>query len=464
MTDTSPVALEPPASQSRARSTFVSSRLPALVAALLAAATFSAHAQSNWTGAVNSNWFLAENWLGGIPANTREAIINTVAPNPTVLATPNAQARSLQVGANATGTLTIQDFGTLIVFGAGSIGNLPGGLGTVTVTGADADLRFNGTVVVGGQGTGFLNIENGGTMSSAGGSVGQSAGSTGTVTVTGAGSTWTNGVSGGLNIGSFGTGTLIISDGGRVNNLTLDTIANIGSGASGQGTVIVTGAGSAWSNVFGLNIDNSGTGTLTIADGGLVSGLGGPIVIAAQPGSTGTLNIGAGAAPGILIPPTLAFGTGNGTLNFNHTSAAYVFATDVSGGGVVNVIAGTTIFTGENTYTGGTTILGSSGILQIGNGGTVGSITGDVLNNNLFIVNRSDVFTFGEVISGSGAFEQNGTGTTFSQARTPTPAGRRSRPGRCRSVMVEPAGRLSATSSTTASSPSTARILSPSVG
>jgi fibronectin-binding autotransporter adhesin len=65
---------------------------------------------------------------------------------------------------------------------------------------------------------------------------------------------------------------------------------------------------------------------------------------------------------------------------------------------------------GANTYSGGTTI--SAGTLQLGNGGTSGSIVGDVVNNGIFAVNRSDTFTFGGVISGAGAFGQLGTGTT----------------------------------------------------
>ena len=47
---------------------------------------------------------------------------------------------------------------------------------------------------------------------------------------------------------------------------------------------------------------------------------------------------------------------------------------------------GTTILTGDNTYTGGTTI--SAGTLQIGNGGTTG-ILGNVANNGTLVFNRS---------------------------------------------------------------------------
>ena len=185
------------------------------------------------------------------------------------------------------------------------------------------------------------------------------------MTVTGPGSSWINGPSGGLNIGSFGTGTLMIANGGRVINITFFP-ANIGNGAGSQGTVTVTGAGSTWSNSSGVNIGNLGTGTLTIADGGIVTG---PIVIATNAGAIGTLNIGAGAgnpaaAPGTLTAPSLAFGAGTGTLNFNHTSANYVFAPTISGNGTVNVLAGTTTLTGANTYTGPTTVNGGALIVD----------------------------------------------------------------------------------------------------
>ena len=119
---------------------------------------------------------------------------------------------------------------------------------------------------------GTLTIQDGGTVTSSGASVGLSARSIGTVTVTGPGSNWSNGPSGGLNIGSFGTGTLTIANGGRVINITAANTANIGSGIGSNGAVTVTGAGSTWSNSSGVNIGNRGTGTLTIADGGVVTG------------------------------------------------------------------------------------------------------------------------------------------------------------------------------------------------
>ena len=70
---------------------------------------------------------------------------------------------------------------------------------------------------------------------------------------------------------------------------------------------------------------------------------------------------------------------------------------------------GTTTLTGANTYTGGTTI--SGGTLQVGNGGTTGSITGNVTDNGTLAVNRSDTWTLRGAISGSGAVQKSGAGT-----------------------------------------------------
>ena len=382
--------------------------------ALVAASTVSTNAQTNWTGQVSTNWFLNPNWDTFLsPRQTDDANINTVAPNSTVIASPGAEARNLDVGVNGTGLLAIQNGGTLIDFGLGFVGNLPGGQGTVTVTGAGSNWQTNGSITVGAQGTGTLTIQDGGTMNShGGGSVGLAAGSTGTVTVTGPGSTWNNSPGGGLNIGSFGTGTLMIANGGRVINIT-PAAANIGNGAGSQGMVTVTGAGSIWSNSVGVNIGLSGTGALTVADGGIVNG---PIVIATTAGAVGTLNIGASAgspaaAPGTLTAPSVAFGAGTGTINFNHTSADYVFAPAISGDGAVNVLAGTTILTANNTYTGGTTI--SAGTLELGAGGTSGSIVGNVADNGALVFNRVDTVTFPGVVSGAGSVTQIGSGNTI---------------------------------------------------
>ena len=81
----------------------------------------------------------------------------------------------------------------------------------------------------------------------------------------------------------------------------------------------------------------------------------------------------------------------------------------ISGSGkLVQLGSGTTILTADSTYSGGTTI--SAGTLQIGNGGTTGSIVGDVLDNGLLALNHSGAKkTFGGVISGTGSLVKLGT-------------------------------------------------------
>src|SRR5205085_1279846 len=75
------------------------------------------------------------------------------------------------------------------------------------------------------------------------------------------------------------------------------------------------------------------------------------------------------------------------------TTSATVFSGIISGTGTfIKDGSGTLTLTGANTYSGGTTIIG--GVLQLGNGGTTGSILGNIVDNGTFAINRSDTITF----------------------------------------------------------------------
>ena len=79
---------------------------------------------------------------------------------------------------------------------------------------------------------------------------------------------------------------------------------------------------------------------------------------------------------------------------------------------------GTSILTGTNTYSGGTTI--TAGTLQLGNGGVTGSIVGNVVDNGVLEFNRTDAgLNLAGNISGAGSVIQAGTGTvTFRGTNT----------------------------------------------
>ncbi|PTT75542.1 transporter, partial [Pelomonas sp. HMWF004] len=71
---------------------------------------------------------------------------------------------------------------------------------------------------------------------------------------------------------------------------------------------------------------------------------------------------------------------------------------------------GKLILTGNNSYTGTTQI--AAGTLQVGAGGTSGSLgSGAVDNAGLLRLQRSDAATLSQVVSGAGSIEQAGTGT-----------------------------------------------------
>ncbi|MFM2221248.1 MAG: hypothetical protein RLZZ553_996 [Verrucomicrobiota bacterium] len=106
-------------------------------------------------------------------------------------------------------------------------------------------------------------------------------------------------------------------------------------------------------------------------------------------------------------------GTG-GNINKPFTKAglgALTLADSIVTDGAVSVAAGRLILTGNNTHTGATTISGGS--LEIGSGGSSGTLGGgDVTNDSLLIINRDSALTISNAISGIGTFSQSGTGAT----------------------------------------------------
>ncbi|AWH88259.1 autotransporter-associated beta strand repeat-containing protein [Limnobaculum parvum] len=102
---------------------------------------------------------------------------------------------------------------------------------------------------------------------------------------------------------------------------------------------------------------------------------------------------------------------GEASLSTNH-SVESTFSGVISGAGSLNKSGdGTLRLTGDNSYVGGTTI--SNGTLQLGNGGTSGSVIGNITDNGTLVFDRSNDHLYNGVISGSGNVVQQGSGTLF---------------------------------------------------
>ena len=208
-----------------------------------------------------------------------------------------------------------------------------------------------------------------------------------------------NGYSGGTTISA---GTLQIGNGGAAGNVVGDVTNNgaltfkrsdefaYGGIVSGSGALTQAGSGTL---IF--SEDQSYSGGTTIA--------------------SGTLQLGNGGTAGLVIGNIVD----NGALVFNRSDPV-TFDGIISGTGSVTQSAESSVaLTGANTYTGRTTIV--IGTLQLGNGGTTGSVAGNITNDGSLIVNRSDAATYAGVIDGTGALIQAGSGTlilTQNQAYT----------------------------------------------
>ncbi|HYG32649.1 MAG TPA: autotransporter outer membrane beta-barrel domain-containing protein [Methylophilaceae bacterium] len=192
-------------------------------------------------------------------------------------------------------------------------------------------------------------------------------------------------------------GTLQLGNGGSTGSI-VGTIANNGTLAVDRNNTLVLD-----SFIFGSgDLQQNGTGTTVLTADNTYTG--GTTV------NAGILQLGDGGTTGSIVGD-VDIVTNSSVLAFNRSDDV-TFSGSISGlGAVAQSGTGTTVLTADNTYTGGTTIM--AGTLQLGNGGTTGSIGGNVVNNGTLAFNRSDDVTFAGDISGTGAVLQNGSGATI---------------------------------------------------
>ncbi|MBV8280152.1 MAG: autotransporter-associated beta strand repeat-containing protein, partial [Verrucomicrobia bacterium] len=197
------------------------------------------------------------------------------------------------------------------------------------------------------------------------------------------------------------------------------------------GTGSVTVAQSQW--MFYGTATYSGTTTLNgswlIAQN--VGALSGKSAFIVNAGSTLDLNgysCNIGSLSGVGLVTSNSNAGPIGYLKIGDTNTSTTFSGEISDGsavsdgsglGIDKVGTGTLILTGSNVISWGVSI--SAGTLQIGNGGTTGSIDSTVppmyahaplVDNGTLVFDRSDALNFGYTIEGTGNVVQEGAGTT----------------------------------------------------
>jgi autotransporter-associated beta strand protein len=201
------------------------------------------------------------------------------------------------------------------------------------------------------------------------------------------------------------TGTNTYSGGTSIADGTTLQLGNGGQSGSIVGNVINNGALIYnRSNVDAFNGVISSSGSLHIVRGGLALTGNNTYSGGTTVDSGAVLQVGAGGSTGSFMGNVV----NNGTVVFARDNSLS-YGGVISGSGSVNVNSGTVVLTGSSTYTGGTNIASGS-TLQLGNGGTTGSITGNVVNHGILAFNRSDTVVFTGNVAGDGTLVQNGTG------------------------------------------------------
>lgn len=206
---------------------------------------------------------------------------------------------------------------------------------------------------------------------------GEADNTSGTLEVGAGGSVTTTG-SFGVAVGYNSTGTVRIVNGGTVTSFAGTIAPNLGS----VGSVLIDGPGSSWKiSQEEFNLALSGTGSLTLSNGGLVSIKNGTghLIMATDRLSVANLYIGNGGAAG-TIEAFDVFGVqdaenglgGTATVIFNHNEANYQFNPAIYDNTAVKHIGpGRTVLTAaESNYFNTTTITAGQFYVQNGLAGT----------------------------------------------------------------------------------------------
>lgn len=302
--------------------------------------------------------------------------------------------------------------------GTGSWGDGANWSNGVPSSGQTAQLNNSGTAVAGADVSSLFSNLSMGTTSGSGGTLdvvggyiyadtigssarlGAAAGGYGVVNVSSG--TWRN--ADGVEVGFSGTGTVTVT-GGQV----LSGQTELGVLANSQGTVSMSSG--TWNNSAGLVVGNSGAGSFTLS-GGLMTtaGSGYSSAVGNQAGSNGTITISGGMWNNAGQMFIGASGTGamvisSGTVINNRA----ILGGSVSGNGTVSVTGGDATWqNSENLQIGD---LGSNNTVTVEDGGLVmvlGSLEVTSGNGNFIRLDDGYVAMWGSQISSINSLISNG--------------------------------------------------------
>ncbi|HTV30405.1 MAG TPA: autotransporter outer membrane beta-barrel domain-containing protein [Xanthobacteraceae bacterium] len=401
-------------------------------------------ANSTVTGSITNNDTIA---TGGIVV-TSSTIGDSIADNGNNLAGGIAVDHLSVINSGGTGIGVSSGTFSGGISNAGALTSAFSGIAISSVTSFDGGIKNSGSITAGtsGFGSGIILFSAFGNIPTFTGGVDNE----GTITApNGSGVLLANvaSFSGGLTNG----GAIVANNGLAVGSAGLG-FGTFSGGITNSGTITATNIGIRVLDVSSFNggISNSGsiTGTTgillgagvttfsgAIVNSGSITGTGGvainvtaannPITIDQTAGViTGAINLSANAdvvnvSGGAINGNIVGLGTSD-TVNFALGSGVFTYSNTISGVNNINFNSGTTVLDGAIQNGGGGTAaltIAPAGTLLIGSNTAV--IAPSVTDNGVFGFAQPGSYTFGGVISGTGAVEQIGSGeTTLTAANT----------------------------------------------
>lgn len=251
---------------------------------LLALAATPVLAQT-WQG-TTPDWHTPGNWsTGTLPTAATTTVIGSGSPIAPIITQPGAVAKALLVGAiGANPLLTVSAGGSLTTEHV-TIGNLAGETGSARVDGGSWTSTY---LDVGSRGTGTFTVSNGGSVNITNFvKTGAYVGGVGTITITGAGTSWYNGT--GHVVGDVSRGSLQLLAGATAD----DRAVTLGYNTGAVGNAIVDAA--RWNIRGALVVGQAGRGEAAISNGSTVT-IGNNVYLGSQAGGRGSLTLdGAGS-------------------------------------------------------------------------------------------------------------------------------------------------------------------------